>query len=232
MRIDLKREGYNDWVLLFTHPDCKKGFDLGWDGRTTPDEYMPLSIFTIEEEAGVELEDSYYQVSTVDNFNDIYLGILVNNDMHPAGSNKTGDLAIHELVFNHKLDGVALQLEDLFLKKTVDISEPGTSYAFIEPKSGEIQKRFRISLRNNTTDIPADFTTQTAQVYSYGKTIVIEHPAETGAIWLYDVAGKCILTADLAAGNQTRLDTGLRPGVYLVKVVAGGKTVNARIILK
>ena len=231
MQVDLKRDGYSDWTLLFTHPDCKKGFDLGWDGRTTPDENLPLSIFTIEEEAGVKLENSYYQISTVDNFDGVYLGILVNNDMRPADKEETGNPAKYELVFNHKLEGTALQLEDLLLKKTVDISEPGASYTFTEPNSGEIQKRFRISLRN-TTDIPAELTTQTSRVYSYGKIIMIEHPAETGTIWIYDVAGKCVLTTNLATDNQTRLDTDLHPGVYLVKVIIGGKTINARIILK
>ena len=230
LRVDLNRDGQNDWALLLTHPDCKKGFDFGWDGRTTPDKNLPFSIFTIEEEAGVDLENSYYQISTMDNFDGVYLGILVNNDMRSVDSDETQE-PVYELVFNHELEGTALQLEDLLLKKTVDISEPGASYTFAEPTSGEIQKRFRISLRN-TTDIPNDFSAQASKVYSYGKTILIEHPAEAGSVWVYDVAGKCILTTDLAADNQTRLDTGLQPGVYLVKVTAGGKTINTRIILK
>ena len=234
MRVDLKRDGYVDWALMLTHPDCKKGFDPGWDGRTTPSKNMPLSIFTIEEEAGIELEDSYYQISTMDDFDGVYLGILVNNDMRPADSDKIGITDEYELVFNHELDGTPLLLEDLLLKKTVDISKPGSTYSFTESHSGEIQKRFRISLRSATDDPTGltDLTPQATNIYSSGKTIVIEKTAEAGTIWVYDVTGRCVLTTNISAGSQTRLDTDLNSGVYFVKLITGGNTIDTKIIMK
>lgn len=233
--VELKQEGYTDRALLATHPNTKKGFDNGWDGKTTPNASQPLAIFTIEEEPGVALENSYYQISTMDSFEDTYLGILVTNMRQTTDENNNSlEPVEYELVLKHDLaEGTELYLKDLYLSKTIDISVSGTSYKFTEINSGEVQKRFRITTDSGIiTGIEEQPAVESYKIYTNNKSILVDNPGEAGSIMIYDITGKCVMTGNMEANTQTRLDTTLESGVYLIKIIAGNKNINQSIILR
>ena len=230
-----KNGDYRDYLLLVGNEGTGKGFDNGWDARKQLNAMQALSLFTIEKED--DQSTAYYQVSTMEDLDQTDIAILIgDNENTVPNLNSKYELLFRTKNLNQHYS--QLYLEDLLTGELVDLlaNEDGEEFSYeftSNAQPGEIQKRFRISSSlSDVTDIPTDFATQTSKVYSYGKTIVIEHPAEAGSIQVYDVAGKCVLTSNLTADNQTRLDTYLQSGVYLVKVVAGGQAINTRIILK
>ncbi|MDL2223301.1 T9SS type A sorting domain-containing protein [Bacteroidales bacterium OttesenSCG-928-M11] len=236
LSVELRQEGYFDKVLLFTQPDCAKGFNNGWDGRTFPNPSYPLSIFTIEEEEGVELEDSYYQVSTMDDIDNTYFGIMVGN-LRSANSEEaeSEELVEYELVFNHEIEDEKLYLEDILLNDTIDISLPGSVYQFIEPNTGTIQKRFRIFFIENEPEEPNEIITpeeDSVKIYSAKKSFWIENNGSEGTVELYDTIGKLIQKEKVAAQTRTNFETNLPAGVYIIRFISNNKIINQRVILK
>lgn len=231
--VELSQEENVDRILLATHPNTNKGFDNGWDGRIIPPLTASLSLFTIEEE---DVEEPYYQVSTMDDFNDTYLGIVVGN-MKPADSadSDTEALVEYKLTFNHSDLDYKLFLEDMHLNDTIDISQTGTSYTFTEERSSEILKRFKLIVQKGSgseTGLSSDsLKEQPVRVYSSGKNLIIDNPGEQGTVSIYDIAGKQLYSETIAAKRKTSMDMRLGSGVYLVRILIENNVQTTKIVL-
>jgi len=124
-----------------------------------------------------------------------------------------------------------IQLEDTMTGKVIDITANGSSYSFVNDRAGEITKRFRIITEDKGGSGIETPEEGTLRVYGSAKTIYVENEGETGTISLYDITGKYLLTNTFDANSKTRIETNLRPGVYVVKLMAGDRRINQTILL-
>ena len=225
-----------DYLLIVGNEGTEKGFDNGWDAHKELNEMQALSLYTIEQEK--DQSTAYFQVSTMADLDQTYLGILVGDN---ENLNQT-----HELLFRTKnlsQHYSQLYLEDLATGELVDLLayEDGEefSYEFKSiAKTGEKETRFRIVTvpqvvfddNEGDDDIIDD---NTVYVYSQDQTVYVESSKElSGTVALYDMTGKCVLIQRFDNTHLATIHTNLSKGVYLAKIVAEGKTINKTIILK
>lgn len=225
MLVKLQKGNEFDEVLLSIHPDCKKGFDNGWDGRTEVNEEEKNQLFTIEEEKSRPLKDSYYKISTMNDINNTWLGITTDEAR-----------AEYKLLFYYTDMDLFYQkilLEDTFLGTVIDITANGKSYSFVSDQAGQINKRFRILTdAGSGSSIDSPETASLLNIYSSGNTIYVDNKGESGLIYIYDTTGRCLLTNSFNAGSKTEIHTDLKPGVYITVSKSGNSTVNQMIILR
>lgn len=127
-RIDVQGTRFSDQMWLFSVPSCTYYFDNGWDGYKMFGTTMAPQIFAIE-------PDGYYQVASIPNVNNTYIGFS-------AGVDTT-----YTLTFSHQNIAVSYQqlyLIDSVANKTVDIYPEGSTYTFTALVTPEPVKRFKI----------------------------------------------------------------------------------------
>lgn len=230
--IELKNGVYYDELLLVSHSDTKKGFDNGWDGRKSMNLARALSLFTIEQEE--DLSTSYYQISTMDDFDKTNLGIAITDNVALQSKLEPE----HEMVFktrNLNKFYSEIYLEDLKTGDLVDLlAEGDITYNFSTDAFGEIQNRFRIVTVPQTSDIgdvPDDDVV--IDLYNQGKTIFITNPKGlSGMITMYDLTGKPVLKRSLDTGRHSSITTDLVAGTYVVRIVADSNVVTKKVMLK
>jgi phenylpyruvate tautomerase PptA (4-oxalocrotonate tautomerase family) len=127
-RIDVQGARFSDQMWLFSVPSCTYSFDNGWDGYKMFGTSMAPQIFAYQ-------LDGYYQVASVPNVNNMYIGFS-------AGVDTT-----YTLTFTHQ--NIANQYQQLFLidsvaNKTIDIYQTGTTYTFTALVTPEPVRRFKI----------------------------------------------------------------------------------------
>lgn len=218
--IDLTSENYADRFWLFVNEACSKGYDAGWDGRKY---YIGTGAGQV---FGMEGKEKY-QVSTVNDIDETYLGVTT-----------TDKDSEYTLTFNHK--GMEdkytkITLIDLVEDVTVDITESGSSYTFTSPGSrDDVVKRFKISTFDDVdTGVPGPETDEKLfHIYAENNIIFIENVNVTsGTYFLYDMTGKCLLTGVAESGQITSVHTSLPTGSYILKLTSGEKNINKLLIL-
>jgi len=216
--IDVKGSRFSDRMWIFTEPGCTHGFDNGWDGEKFMGSSLTPQIYAME-------QDGNYQVNSVDDINNTYLGF------------RAGEDSVYTLTFTHQNMGLKygnVYLVDSVAQHTVDITASGTQYTFMSLPTDTIEKRFKIITNTDiTTNVitPVSGSTQ-LNVFSSRHTVYIDNKSdETGSLYLYDMTGRCIHIYNFTAQGVTTIPTDLSTGIYLAKGITKSRIITKNIIL-
>jgi len=223
-RIDVAGTRFADKMWIFTEPYCSHSFDNGWDSEKFLGSALAPQIYSME-------TDGDYQVNSVDNMNNTYIGF------------QTGEDSIYTMTFSNQNLGLKytnVYLVDSVSKKTVDVTDSGATYTFKTLPTDTIIKRFKIvTILNTVTDPnpPTGITTPTAddstiKVFNSLQTLFIDNKTnENGFILLYDIAGRFIARYQFAGNEVTTFQTGLSPGSYIAKAVTNSLKVTKQLLI-
>jgi len=217
-QIDVKGSHFCDRMWIFTIPDCTHHFDNGYDGEKFIGSYVAPQIYAIEEEG-------IYQVNSVDNINNSYLGF------------QRGEDSIYTLTFTHQnpeSHDSNVYLVDSVAQKTTDITATGSNYTFTAFPSDTIIKRFKIV--TNISQLPKLNTLSSdnlsLNVFSSQQTLFVDNKsAANGTLLLYDVAGRRIQKFSFTANEVTTLRTRLPQGSYVSVAVTGNDKLTTQLII-
>jgi autotransporter-associated beta strand protein len=216
--IDVKGSRFSDRMWLFTEPSCTHSFDNGWDGEKFMGSGLSPQIYAME-------QDGNYQVNSVDDINNTYLGF------------RAGEDSLYTLTFTHQNLGLKygnVYLVDSVTQQTVDITASGTQYTFMSLPTDTIEKRFKIITNTDiSTNVITPVTGSTQlNVFSSKHTVFIDNKSdETGSLYLYDMTGRCIQKYNFGAQDVTTIPTDLTPGNYLVKGITKNRKITKNISL-
>ena len=217
-KIDVKGSRYHDKMWIFTDSNCTHSFDNGWDGEKFYGAGEAPQIFAME-------EDGEYQVNSVDDINNSYLGFYSGEDTN------------YTLTFNHKnlqTRYSGLYLTDLETLKTTDISTSGSTYTFESLPTDTIVKRFKIVTNAGTSTGTAspNAGNYALKVFGSQNTVYVDNKtADAGTILLYDVAGRLVVQYPFAAGTVTTLPTSISRGSYVAKAITKTEKTTKQLIL-
>jgi len=213
-RIDVKGSRFSDRMWIFTEPGCTRGFDNGWDGEKILGSALAPQIYAME-------DDGDYQVNTVDDINNTYLGFQVGEDLQDT------------LTFTHEnLDTSyeGLYLLDLATNKAIDITQSGTKYVFSAEISKAAIKRFKI-ITNPVNNDSTDFTTG-LRIFSSQETVFVHNLSnENGYVLFYDMSGRMLQKLSFGPGGVTSFPMSLTPGAYIVKALTSKEEITKRLVL-
>ena len=221
-RIDVKGSRFSDRMWIFTEPYCTYSFDNGWDSEKFLGSAIAPQLYAME-------NDGDYQVNSVDDMNNTYLGFQAGED------------SIYTMTFTNQnlgLDYTNVYLVDSVSQKTVDITASGSTYSFVTLPTDTIIKRFKIVTilnANNTT--PTNVIVPTAElstikIFSSQRTVFVDNRTENdGYVLLYDIAGRFIRKYLFANHEVTTIQTGLSPGSYIAKAVTNSVKVTKQLLI-
>ena len=216
--IDVKGSRFSDRMWIFTEPVCTHSFDNGWDGEKIIGSGLAPQLYAME-------ADGDYQVNSVDDINNTYLGFQAGED------------SLYTLTFTHQnlvLKYGNVYLVDSVAQQTVDITSDSTKYTFLSLPTDTIVRRFKIITNPDiTTNVttPALASTQ-LNVFSSNHSVYIDNKSdEKGSLYLYDMTGRIIQKYDFTAQGITTFQTNVSPGTYLVKGITKSRTVTKNISL-
>lgn len=215
IQVDVKGIRFSDRMWIFLEPICTHSFDNGWDGHKMLGSALAPQLFAME-------ADGNYQVNSVNDINNTYLGF------------HSGEDANYTLSFTHKqLENSyeAIYLEDLVENKVVDITQSGTEYSFKTDSADTLVKRFKIVAK----PVEKNELKENLQIniYSSQGTIFIENLSNlSGELSLFDLAGHYLKKVSFSANANASFSFGVNPGTYLAKATTGGGEITKRLILK
>jgi len=212
--IKVKGKRYSDCMWIFSDPNCSHNFDNGWDGEKIMGSPLAPQLFAME-------NDGDYQVNSVDDINNTYLGFQAGEDSE------------NTLTFTHKniesrYEG--LYLVDLMENKTIDITQSGTEYIFSAGLSKTPTKRFRI-ITNPVIKDTTYMATGLSIFSSQGTVFLHNRTNENGYILLYDMTGRMLQKLDFDASGITSFPLSLTPGTYIVKALTNKEEITKRLVL-
>jgi hypothetical protein len=217
-QIDVKGSQFSDRMWIFTEPNCTHGYDNGYDGEKFIGSYVSPQIYALE-------TDGIYQVNSVDDMNNTYLGF------------QRGEDSLYTLTFTHhnvKSKYNNVYLVDSVAQTTTDITAGGSTYTFYSLSTDTIIKRFKIvTTVNLTTKLKQGNSPDSVlNVFSSNQTVFIDNKSDTnGTLRIYDVAGRMIQTYPFNANVITTLRTMLPQGSYLAVAITGKDRVTTKLIL-
>ena len=217
-QIDVKGSVFSDRMWIFSDSLCTHSFDNGYDGEKFIGSYVSPQIYAME-------TDGIYQVNSVDDMNNTYLGFQPGED-----SNYT-------MTFTHKnLDLMYSKayLVDSLRGTTTDITASGTTYTFQVMAADTVEKRFKIvTIPAITTGVQNTVTSGNAlNVFSSQKTIFVDNKSDqSGYLQVYDIAGRYIQKYPFAANEVTTLRTGLSSGVYVTTAITKKDKATTRLMV-
>ncbi|MDD4969580.1 MAG: hypothetical protein PHT07_09140 [Paludibacter sp.] len=226
-RIDVQGARFSDQMWLFSVASCTYKFDNGWDGYKIFGTSIAPQIF------GIEL-DGYYQVASIPNVNNMYLGFAAGVD------------SIYTFTFTHQNLSVEynqLYMIDSVSNKTIDIYQTGTTYTFKASKTLAPVKRFKIvtskpidinPVNTLTTDIQQQNSISNLRIYSTDKNIHIENPnQQQGKIKLSNAGtGQVVLSEDFSSQKNSIINVNVPTGTYIVNGVTLAENVSAKIVIR
>jgi len=252
-RIDVQGARFSDQMWLFTVASCTYNFDNGWDGYKMFGTTNAPQIFAIE-------PDGNYQVNSVPNVNNTYLGFSAGVD------------TVYTLTFsNENLDVFYKQLYliDSVANKTIDIFQTGTTYTFSALPTSVPVRRFKI-----VTSVPPVVITPTPphdtipvvippvvppktdpkdpkdkdckdkkdnkcpikklKIYGSDKDIYIENPGkQKGKLKIcHAITGRILKTADFNADGITIFKAYMPKGIYIVYGLTQSENISSMIIIR
>jgi len=217
--IDVKGSRFSDRMWLFTDPDCTHSFDNGWDGEKFLGSSLAPQLYAME-------ADGDYQVNSVDDINNTYLGFQAGED------------SLYTFTFTHQNLGLKywkVLLVDSARTDTVDITSENSKYTFSSLPADTITRRFKIITNR---DISTHVTTPTSgstqlNVFSSDHSVYIDNKSdEKGILYLYDMTGRIIQKFDFIAQGVTTIQPNVTSGTYLVKATTKTRTVAKNISLE
>lgn len=217
-QIDVKGSHFSDRMWIFTIPDCTHRYDNGYDGEKFIGSYVAPQIYAIE-------EDGIYQVNSVDNMNNTYLGF------------QRGEDSIYTLTFTHQnLEShySNVYLVDSVAQKTTDITAVGATYTFTALPADTIIKRFKIvtNVSQITKLSPVCSDNTTIRVFSSQHTVFVDNKSATnGTLKLYDVTGRMVQNFSFTPNRVTTLRTLLPQESYVSMAVTGKNRLTTQLII-
>jgi len=216
--IDVKGSRFSDRMWIFTEAGCTHSFDNGWDGEKMIGSGLAPQLYAME-------ADGDYQVNSVDDINNSYLGFQAGED------------SLYTLTFTHQNPGLKygnIYLQDSVSQQTVDITQSGSTYSFRALPTDTIIKRFKII---TTPDISTGVTAPVVnssqlKIFSSNHTVYIDNPSdEKGFLYLYDMTGRLIQKHPFTANSVSTILLNVTPGTYLAKGITKNRTVTKNIAL-
>lgn len=217
-QVDVKGFRYSDRVWLFTDTACTHSFDNGWDGEKFLGSYVAPQLFAME-------QDGDYQVNSVDDMNNSYLGFMPGVD------------SVYTLTFTHHNTNVrysGIYLVDSVSNVTTDITAGGSTYTFETLPTDTIVKRFKIvtTVDIATPVIQAYTSTDPLKVFSSQRTIFVDNASvETGTLEVYDFAGQLVHHYPFSARQVNMIRTNLPPGIYVAKAITRKDKISRQLII-
>ena len=219
-RIEVNGSTYSDRMWLFTDSSCTHGFDNGWDGYKIMGSNLAPQIYAFE-------ADANYQVSTLDNINNTYLGF------------KAGIDTIYTLTFTHQNCDTHyrnIYLLDVSENKTVEITATGSQYRFNSHSGFALEKRFKI-IATPFDNVPAGYKTAKGDnpltVFSSNHCIIVKNQSNLkGDLYLYDMTGRFIEKFNFNANDITTFAVNLPTGLYLSKAATLTDQITANLTLQ
>ena len=220
-RIDVQGTRFSDQMWLFSVASCTYNFDNGWDGYKMFGTTMTPQLFAME-------PDGYYQVASIPDVNNTYLGFSAGVD-----SAYTFTFTHQNLSNRYQM----LYLIDSVSNKVVDIYATGTKYSFTAQPTLAPIRRFKIvtskpidlnqagSLLTNVDHLKS--RSNNLRIYYAEKNIYIENTAhQIGKMTLFNAqTGRKFKTVDFNADGTTIIPAEVPGGIYVVN----GKTLSENI---
>ena len=217
-RIDVTGSRFSDRMWIFTDAACSHSFDNGYDGEKFIGSSVVPQIYALE-------DDGIYQVNSVDDMNNSYLGFQ-------AGIDSLYTFTFTHLNMNQKYSRVFLV--DSVAQKTTDITPNGSIYTFAALSTDTIIKRFKIIADTNRTTNQNPFSPGDSSllVFNSQKTIFVDNKSNAGgSLQVVDIAGRVIKKFTFTANGVTTLRTTLPQGSYVAVAVTKKEKQTTRLIL-
>lgn len=213
-RIDVTGSGFSDRMWIFTNAACSHRFDNGYDGEKIIGSIVVPQIYAME-------DDGIYQVNSVDDMNNSYLGFQAGID------------SLYTLTFTHQnmnLKYSRIFLLDSVAQKTTDITASGSIYTFTALSTDAVIKRFKIVAETNlSTFNPGD---SSLVVFSSQRTIFIDNKSNAdGTLQVVDIAGRIVKKFPFTASGVTTVRTTLPQGSYVAMAITKKDRLTTRLIL-
>ncbi|MDP4240884.1 MAG: hypothetical protein Q8904_15580, partial [Bacteroidota bacterium] len=221
-RIDVKGSMFGDSMWIFTVPTCTRGYDNGWDGYKIMGSSLAPQLYAME-------SDGDYQVNSVDDINNTYLGFRAGID------------TIYTLTFTHQNRDTRYQhlyLTDLSANITVEITATGTQYRFNSNLGTSLEKRFKLIATADAIDIPtenksADARVHSLTVFSSQNIIFVNNRSNLkGSLYIYDITGRMIQKMQFEAHVITTLPVHLPGGSYLSRAVTMSEEATTKLAIQ
>jgi len=232
--IDVKGSRFSDRLSVYSDSSSTVNYDKGWDVTKTFGSALNPQIYAME-------ADGNYQLNSVNDINDTYLGFLPGEDTN------------YTLTFTHEnvdLRYQELYLVDLLENKTIDIYASGTTYSFVAEQTNTPVKRFVIITSlpepvivvddevSKNPKTPKDLNVlknanSKLKIFNSQRTIVIDNPGDAGELTLYNAqSGRIVSKYSFNGNGITTLSTDIPEGVYVVKGITRNEMLTERIIVR
>lgn len=195
LKIEVSSDSTYDCTWVFDAENTSHDFDNGWDGSKLMGT-TGMCIYS-DEVAGS------LQVNTLDNINDVYLGFRPGNDTQYT-------MQIQSENILDKYDN--LYIKDLKNGVTTKLDKNSVTYHFIADKPQELSKRFLIS----GTKKEIEKVNPLKIVQQQNKIKILNNGTESGTLYLYDVLGKTLISANCQSQSTVEITNNLSKGVYLI----------------
>lgn len=215
--IEVKGARYADKMWLFTVEGCTRGFDNGWDGPKMWGATAAPQIYAIE-------EDGNYQINSVDDIDESYLGF------------RPGEDSEYSMTFTHEhLSGKSKQgiyLVDLLTGEITDISASESVVHFnAEPKS-PATKRFKIVTGRNPRVIEKKQAPKVEILNISGKLFIDNKSGLEGKVVIHNLNGLPVYSDTFKGMGRTPINTKLKQGVYMVTASTTQETITQSVVLE
>lgn len=213
LRITVNGSRFTDRMWIFSDPSCTRSYDNGWDGRKMLGASLSPQLYAIE-------DDGDYQVNSVDNINETYLGFVRGEDT--------------EYKFTFTNENIDKRFGNIYLidfveNKVVDITKTGTEYSFQSDSTDTLVKRFKIV--SYLTNVP-DTVYKEVKVFSSKETIYVDNQTSSkGSVVLYNMSGVAVQKSNFDPNKITPISTNLPSGIYIAKTVAGSILKSNQILI-
>ena len=211
LHISLESKSTRDDLWLISKEGTTPGFDNGWDGRKFFG--TPTAFIYTESAAGP------MQVNANESLDGTVINLHTNSDTEYTLT-----------LTKRNLDNYSrLHLLDLETGKSVSLDNAVSYYQFKAKKQDITSKRFVIVNSSDFNDISS--TIKPLYAYAVNNQIkVTNYTGSAGSMSVYNLAGQKILEANIhPATNSIAVDA--VPGVYFVKLQAGGVSETVKILL-
>jgi hypothetical protein len=226
-RIDVQGTRFSDQMWVFSVASCTYNFDNGWDGYKMFGTSMAPQLFVME-------PDGYYQVASIPDVNNTYLGFSAGID------------SVYTFTFTHQ--NLTNRYKQLYLidsvsNKVVDIYTSGTKYSFKAQTSLTPIRRFKIvtskpvdlnqsgSMLTNVDQVKSSI--KNLRIYYAENNIYIENTAhQKGMLMLLNAqTGRVLKTEDFKAEGTSIIKADVPKGIYVVNGVTLSENVSEKIII-
>ena len=215
--VEVKGARYSDKMWIFTVEGCSRGFDNGWDGPKMWGGAAAPQIYAAE-------EDGNYQVNSVDDIDESYLGF------------RPGEDSFYSLTFTHDhLSGKSKQgiyLVDLLTSEITDITASPSVVQFNAEPMSLATKRFKIVTGRNPRVIEKKQESKVEILNISGKLFIDNKSGIVGEVVIHNLNGLPVYSDTFKGVGRTPINTKLKQGVYTVTASTTQETVTQTVVLE